>query len=224
MPRPKPGAVRGTTRMPRRRRIPKKPKLTRPRRRLRAADRRELLLDGATRALRHLGVDRVRMDDVAAEACVAKGLLYRHFPSKDALLEALMARKAAAFQSRLAERLSGLDAAKSSPARIVADGLRMWVQQVSADVAECNWLETAEPPAYLRFCDEIRRMMSGTIRQLAPTVSEGLALMVAAALQGVAESVTKVWRDRQDMPQEELVALLLAFCVGGLKETAQHLG
>jgi len=181
-------------------------------------------MDAAARAFGRLGVDGVRMDDVAAEAGVAKGLLYRHFPSKEALLDALMECKTAAFRSSLAARLAKLEPTTTSPAKVVADGLRMWVEQVTRDIADFNWVEPGGPQAYLRFCEEIRRMISDTIRAVAPTVSEDTAVLVAAALQGVAESMTKAWRERREsLPQDRLVALLVAFCLGGLKGTAAHL-
>jgi AcrR family transcriptional regulator len=194
------------------------------RRRLRAVDRRVLLLDAAARTFGRLGGEGARMDDIAAEARVAKGLLYRHFVSKEALLEALMERKTAEFRSRLAARLGERAPQRSAPADIVVDGLQMWVEQVARDVADFNWVEPGDPPAYRRFRDGVRSMISDTILAVAPTVGRETAVLVAAALQGVAESTTKVWREqRESVSQERLVSLLRAFCLGGLQRLATML-
>jgi AcrR family transcriptional regulator len=51
-------------------------------RRLRRADRREQILDAATRAFARAGYGATSLDDVAAEAGVSRVILYRHFDSK----------------------------------------------------------------------------------------------------------------------------------------------
>ena len=170
------------------------------RQRLHPSDRRVLLMDAAARAFGRLGVEGTRMDDVAAEAGVAKGLLYRHFPSKDALLEALMERKGAEFSARLQQRLTELDAAHGTPGQLVTEGLRLWIEQVASDIASFNWIETGAAGACTPFRDEVRRFVTERILSVAPS------------------------QQPQAIPREELLSLLVAFCVGGLNGVAQSLG
>ena len=77
---------RQATNLPARQEKPSPPK----RERLHPSARRVLLMEAAVRTFARLGFAGTRMDDVAEEAGVAKGLLYRHFPSKEALFQAIM--------------------------------------------------------------------------------------------------------------------------------------
>jgi TetR/AcrR family transcriptional repressor of uid operon len=52
--------------------------------------RRAHILQAAERACAARGVARVRMEEIAAEAQVSKGTLYRHFDSRDELLVAMV--------------------------------------------------------------------------------------------------------------------------------------
>lgn len=54
-------------------------------------ERAELILDAARAVFLEKGFAAARMDDVAARARVAKGTLYLHFESKEALFKALVA-------------------------------------------------------------------------------------------------------------------------------------
>ncbi|HEV8274776.1 MAG TPA: TetR family transcriptional regulator [Streptosporangiaceae bacterium] len=63
-----------------------------PVRRLRRAERREQILDAATRAFAHAGFSATGLDDVAAEAGITRVLLYRHFDSKADLYRAVLER------------------------------------------------------------------------------------------------------------------------------------
>lgn len=61
-------------------------------RRLRRADRREQILDAATRAFARAGFTATGLDDVAAEAGITRVLLYRHFDSKADMYRAVLDR------------------------------------------------------------------------------------------------------------------------------------
>lgn len=56
------------------------------------ADRRAQILDAAERSFCRSGFHRATMHDVAAEAAISPGNLYRYFPSKDALVAGLCER------------------------------------------------------------------------------------------------------------------------------------
>jgi AcrR family transcriptional regulator len=65
---------------------------TTPKRRLSAAERRELILEAAGRLFGERGYAHVTLDEIAVEADVTKPILYRHFDSKKALYLALLER------------------------------------------------------------------------------------------------------------------------------------
>ncbi len=55
-----------------------------------SAERKAQILDAALRVFARKGFHRARMDDIAEEAGLSKGLLYWYFRSKDALIESLL--------------------------------------------------------------------------------------------------------------------------------------
>jgi AcrR family transcriptional regulator len=63
-----------------------------PVRRLRRAERREQILDAATRAFARAGFTATSLDDVAAEAGITRVILYRHFESKADMYRAVLDR------------------------------------------------------------------------------------------------------------------------------------
>ena len=65
---------------------------TRPRFGDELADRRARILDAAERSFCRSGFHRTTMQDVAVEAVMSPGNLYRYFPSKDALVAGLCER------------------------------------------------------------------------------------------------------------------------------------
>ncbi|MGW0485398.1 TetR/AcrR family transcriptional regulator [Nonomuraea sp. NPDC003214] len=76
-----------------------------PVRRMRRAERREQILDAATRAFARAGYAATGLDDIAAEAELTRAMLYRHFDSKAGLYRAVLDRACA----RLAEATGGDD-------------------------------------------------------------------------------------------------------------------
>jgi len=55
------------------------------------------ILDAAERCLRRLGLQRASMGDVAAAAGMSRGSVYFHFPDREALVRAVLARAAERF-------------------------------------------------------------------------------------------------------------------------------
>ncbi|MFG3437279.1 TetR/AcrR family transcriptional regulator [Nonomuraea sp. NPDC047897] len=98
-----------------------------PVRRLRRAERREQILDAATRAFARAGYAATGLDDIAAEAELTRAMLYRHFDSKADLYRAVLDRACA----RLAEAAGADDFDEDSiPALLRAaaadpDGFRL---------------------------------------------------------------------------------------------------
>jgi len=70
---------------------------------------RERILEGARAVFSEKGMS-AQMDDVAAQAGVGVGTVYRHFPTKEALLTAIVSEKFARFTAYTAEALQEPDA------------------------------------------------------------------------------------------------------------------
>ncbi|WP_006243379.1 TetR/AcrR family transcriptional regulator [Mycolicibacterium tusciae] len=69
---------------------PESPPSPQPVRRMARAERREQILDAATRAFARTGFTATSLDDVAAEAGITHVILYRHFASKAELYRAAL--------------------------------------------------------------------------------------------------------------------------------------
>jgi AcrR family transcriptional regulator len=67
----------------------------------------EKMLEAAARLFGSQRFHEVRMEDIAAEAAVGKGTLYRYFSDKEELYAALLERASHQFMSRLEEALEG---------------------------------------------------------------------------------------------------------------------
>lgn len=61
-----------------------------PVKRMRRTERREQILDAATRAFARSGYTGTSLDDVAAEAGITRVILYRHFDSKNDMYRAVL--------------------------------------------------------------------------------------------------------------------------------------
>lgn len=68
--------------------------------------RRERILDACAALLLKYGYDKTTVADIAEEAGVSKGAIYLHFPSKEAMAEALIWREMEIAQKLIAERLA----------------------------------------------------------------------------------------------------------------------
>jgi AcrR family transcriptional regulator len=76
-------------------------------------ERRTRILDAAERCFVRAGFHRTTMQDVAAEAAMSPGNLYRYFPSKDAMAAGLAERDRAAVAEDFARLVTAEDFADS---------------------------------------------------------------------------------------------------------------
>jgi AcrR family transcriptional regulator len=77
-----------------------------------ATGTRERILRGTFEVLSRAGTRRLSLSEVAAEAGVSRPTLYRHFPSKDALLAAFGRHELERFDDGLRAATSGLTGAE----------------------------------------------------------------------------------------------------------------
>ena len=80
-----------------------------------AVENRERILQVAKQAFTELGTD-VSMDEIAKLAVVGPGTLYRHFPTRDALVEAVYraeVEKLVAAEKRFAESMTPIEALRA---------------------------------------------------------------------------------------------------------------
>lgn len=70
-----------------------------PVRRMRRAERREQILQAATRAFARAGYSATSLDDIAGEAEITRVILYRHFESKNDMYRAVLDRACARLEA-----------------------------------------------------------------------------------------------------------------------------
>jgi AcrR family transcriptional regulator len=75
--------------------------------RIKTAAQSDKILSAATRLFGAHRFHEVRMDDIAAEADVGKGTLYRYFADKEELYRAMLARSSDSFMRRMEAILGG---------------------------------------------------------------------------------------------------------------------
>ncbi len=97
----------------------------RKRTRLTPGARREQILDEAARLILDEGLYAVSMERVARDVGISKGLVYNYFPTRDALLSALMSREQAELRDR--GMASALNA--KSYADLIRQTTRLYLEQ-----------------------------------------------------------------------------------------------
>jgi AcrR family transcriptional regulator len=87
------------------------------------------MLDAAARLFGAHRFHEVRMEDIAAEAAVGKGTLYRYFSDKEALYLALLERASGQFLTRVQEEVARADGAREKLVALVATILAYFDEQ-----------------------------------------------------------------------------------------------
>ncbi|MHB1486131.1 MAG: TetR/AcrR family transcriptional regulator [Acidimicrobiales bacterium] len=188
------------------------------RQRLSREDRRNKILEAATEVFGRLGFEFTRMEDVAKAAGIAKGLLYKHFSSKDALFEALIDRQGRAYAAELRGALQVSDIG-GDPLGALRAGLGFWLRTITHDHATFNFTDPGSHNAYDGLRASLRQVIAESVQLADPTVEDTYAHLIAALIQGAAENLGLAWRDDPGpVAPEEALDMLANFCWGGLMQ------
>jgi len=186
----------------------------------RRAQRREELLDAATRAIQREGPD-VSMDALAAEAGVTKPILYRHFGDKGGLCHALAERQFDAIQNLAGEVLTRDD----DPRRVMVPAIDGFLALKEANAPVFRFLErqaAADQPelqgALEYFADRCARSFAELLhsRLVARGVDPRAIEPWTRAMIGAVMMVGDWWIQTRPMSRAELVDHLVALFRGGL--------
>ena len=134
------------------------------------------------------GFRGVTMDELAAELGMSKKTLYLHFPSKRALLEAVMVDKLATVEAGLNDVLGG--AAGDFPRRLQA--MLAFMREQTAEIQ----------PVFVR---DVRREAP----ELFAAVQEGRRKVIQGAFGKLLQEGRKAGRIRRDIPPEIMVEMLI---------------
>ncbi len=168
--------------------------------------RRQRVIEAATAAAARGGYDAVQMRDVAAEANVALGTLYRYFSSKDQLLVAVLSQWARELQQQLATR----PPKGATPADRVVEVLHRAVSALEsapeltiACVTALSSMSSDDPEA-LAYADEV----AGTMNEIISNATDGEAanLIDETRVLGLVWFASLVGRVRGWGPPDQMMA------------------
>ena len=156
------------------------------------------------------------MDDVAKAAGIAKGLLYKHFSSKDTLFQALIDRQGEAYAGELRRSLEHADVG-ADPSGAMREGLAFWLRKIGDHTATFNLTDPGVHHAYDGLRASLRAVIAESVRAAQPDIGAPYARLVAALIQGAAENLGLAWRDDPTtISADEALDILAAFCWGGV--------
>jgi TetR/AcrR family transcriptional regulator, transcriptional repressor for nem operon len=182
-----PASVADPQTEPRPRRVTKRGEATRAR-----------IVDHAADLMLRRGVAATTMDDVRIAADVSKSQLYRNFPDKPALIQAVIGRRAAQVLTREARRLGRLDSIR---------GLERWRDalvrnsRLTGSAYGCALGSMANELSDTD--EEARALLDDTLRRWEGLLADGFARMVAAGVL------------RPDAEPERLAVGMMAALQGG---------
>jgi AcrR family transcriptional regulator len=169
----------------------------------------ERLLDAASRLFYARGASNVGINEIIDRAQVARMTLYHHFPSKDALLQAVLERRA---EERLAWIRRAEDRAEAPDGRLLAvfDLLREWVESpdyrgcplTNATIELGGQLNPARPIAR-DYQQDVRSYLTELARDAGAHEPDALARQLQLLLDGatfdalVEGSAEPAWHARQ---------------------------
>ena len=136
------------------------------------AARRQQILDAATECFAREGVHRTTVQHIVAEAGVSAGLFYRHFDSKEAIVEAIADERHAREESWLREAAADPDAEQALQHLVghffyaLADPAQLRHRRVGVQV----WAEALRSPRILRIA---RRGVDMPVDALAELIRGG---------------------------------------------------
>jgi len=200
-----------------------------PRRRLPGAQRRERILRASIRCFARKGFAGTSTRELASAAGISEAMLFKHFPGKDALYRAILARKIE--ESEAAMPLGDLSRSVEAPRRFLARIADYLLRRVDSDPSflrlflysalEGHPLARAfdrargagfrrEVAAYLR-----RRGRQGALRRVEPRIA-ARAFLGSVAWIGLARALFRDPEIRR-IPRGRLVRDLVTIHVEGLR-------
>ena len=169
------------------------------------------LIEAATAAVHREG-PRVPMATIAADARVGIGTLYRHFPSREALLEFLTHRS---FERVLGNALAALAAQESG--RPAAESLRQFIDAAIAQRNELVLPLHGGPPVVAPRTQAVQRQVHSTIEAIIDRGRHDGTIAGSVTAREIVTFGAMLAQPRRDDPAwDALTRRLLATYVAGL--------
>jgi AcrR family transcriptional regulator len=191
------------------------------RRRMPAAQRREVILAAAEETFGRCGYHGASLDDVAHAAGVSKALIYEHFASKRELHASLLDAHAAA----IFERLEAAVARGETGEQRLRNGIDAFLAFVEEHREAWRALfRDAADPEVAALVARVQSQATGVIARLiaagpnAAAVDDGSPDLEihAQMLSGAVQSLATWWHEHREVPREALVDRAIEFCWHGV--------
>jgi AcrR family transcriptional regulator len=193
-------------------------------------EKRRLILDAAVRVFASKGYHASRVDDIAAEAGVAHGLLYHYFQSKEELLETVFRETWAALLEAIRAVEDSGQPAPEQLRQVAAILLRSWRRD--PDLVRVLVREVARSPHLQRQVDEIGQAFAAIERIVERGQADGSfraeldPRLASFIFYGALEEILTGWvlhqlDDGDDAVAEAERTVTDVFCAGLGAERAQ---
>jgi AcrR family transcriptional regulator len=189
---------------------------------MRAADRREQLLQVAAQMLSDPTTSGASMDDIAAAAGVTKPVLYRHFPSKRALVQQVLGDGIERLRTALREAIA--DA--GTPREQVEKGFLAFFKFIESEPGAHDLLFAGNVWTQSGFAQELADFKTSMAENVSllievPGIDGNLRRFYGAAIVGMCDQSVRQWIADGNVPSAEEAAADLAELVwNGLKGLA----
>jgi AcrR family transcriptional regulator len=179
----------------------------------------EAILEATIRVLRGTDFDSLTTTKVADVAGVGVGTLYQYFPSKEALLFALLEREMELFEAALMQSAAGAGVTLVEQVEAIVDALIRFKR----DRADITVALHAQMPrvdgvkvvraTMRRIVTMLTAMLSAHLPNAEPPEIERMAMTIATSVQGTVDGALDIWpaRIKQAAFRDDLVRLVLGY-------------
>ena len=197
------------------------------RRRMPAAQRREVILTAAEETFGRSGYHGASLDDVAHAAGVSKALIYEHFSSKRDLHASLLDAHA----TEIFTRVEAAVARGQTGEQRLRNGIDAFLAFVEEhrDAWRALFRDAADPEVAALVAG-VQERATGTIARLiasGPNAPAGGGRgtgvdIYSHMLSGAVQSLATWWQDHREVPREVLVDRAIEFCWHGVARRAER--
>lgn len=152
-----------------------------------AAERRARILDAAERCIVRAGFHRTTMQDVAAEAGMSPGNLYRYFRSKDMIVAGLAERD----RAQMAAEFAALEEADDIVPAFARLGRKHFEEEPRERAVLCLqiWAEAVRDPGFAALSGDFERELVARITHLLKAAQDRGAVSTASEPGAIAQVI-----------------------------------
>jgi AcrR family transcriptional regulator len=181
------------------------------------------ILDYAANVLATLGVDKASMSQIAGQARISKALLYHYYPSKDALVFAIIFNHLEELDSDLE---ASDDPAMEPSARlkflvgVVLEHYRGADDRHKVQLNAMSLLTDEQKQAIIEVERRIARRFAGVVRQISPRLDKRqrpLLMPVTMSLFGMMNWMDMWFKDGGRISREDYAEVLTTLMLEGIK-------